>query len=193
MMTGLGFRFRFRFRVRVRFRLRVRVRVRVEVLSLSDTTRWPASPATPSAASIEIIVRPAVVSDEGVVVEPFHLRRLGDYLFSCRVHGELDPVRRGRLFVCHAAFDRAKSLKRLPDLCLVSADRNASKAKQPVIPGRSGRDVFYLKHSARRAELTLRIKYAGWAMAQAAHVVPMALAYRSIITFNARTNLSFSS
>jgi hypothetical protein len=109
------------------------------------------------------------------------------------VHGELDPVRQGRLFVCHAVFDRAELLKRLPDLGLVSADRNVSKAKQPVIQGRSGRDVFYLKYSARRAELTLRIEYAGWTMAQAAHVVPMALAYRSIITRSARTNFSFCS
>eukprot|EP00964_Phaeocystis_antarctica_P151910 scaffold119604_cov65-Phaeocystis_antarctica.AAC.5 len=83
--------------------------------------------------------------------------------------------------------------RRLPDLGLVSADRNPSEAKQPVVLGKSGRDVFDLKHSARRAELTLRMEYAGWAMAQAAHVVPMALAYRSIITCNARPNFSSSS
>ena len=82
MRLGLGLGFRFR----------LRVRVRVQVLSLSDSSRWQASPATPFAACIEVIVRPAVVRDVSVLVESFHLLRLGDYHFGCHVHSELDKV-----------------------------------------------------------------------------------------------------
>ena len=110
-----------------------------------------ASPATAFTTRIEVVVRHTLVGNEGVVTETIHLWSLVSRRFGRGMSPELDSEHCDRLLRWRAVLDLAKLLKQLRDLDRVGAGGHASQAKQPIVLGRSGRNLLDLKHTARGA------------------------------------------